>query len=101
MSKSNWKYCNDYVNYSRFLTREVNIGDIALGGKNPIRIQSMTTTDTMDTIGTVEQTIRMVESGCEFIRITAPTTKSAENLGEIKNVLKKRGYDVPRIADIH
>ena len=101
MSKSNWKYCNDYVNYSRFLTREVNIGDIVLGGKNPIRIQSMTTTDTMDTIGTVEQTIRMVESGCEFIRITAPTKKSAENLGEIKNELKKRGYDVPLIADIH
>jgi len=101
MSKSNWKYCNDYVNYSRFLTREVNIGDIALGGKNPIRIQSMTTTDTMDTIGTVEQTIRMVESGCEYIRITAPTKKSAQNLGEIKHELKKRGYNVPLIADIH
>jgi (E)-4-hydroxy-3-methylbut-2-enyl-diphosphate synthase len=101
MSESNWKYCNDYVNYSRFLTREVNIGDIALGGLNPIRIQSMTTTNTMDTIGTVEQTIRMVESGCEFIRITAPTKKSAQNLGEIKNELKKRGYNVPLIADIH
>ena len=101
MSESNWKYCNDYVNYSRFKTREVNIGDVALGGENPIRIQSMTTTDTMDTIGTVEQTIRMVESGCEFIRITAPTKKSAENLGEIKNELKRRGYNVPLIADIH
>ena len=101
MSESNWKYCNDYVNYSRFKTREVNIGDVALGGDNPIRIQSMTTTDTMDTIGTVEQTIRMVESGCEFIRITAPTKKSSENLGEIKNELKKRGYNVPLIADIH
>ena len=101
MSKSNWKYCNDYVNYSRFLTREVYIGDVTLGGNNPIRIQSMTTTDTMDTIGTVEQTIRMVESGCEYIRITAPTKKSAQNLGEIKNELKKRGYNVPLIADIH
>ena len=101
MSESNWKYCNDYVNYSRFKTREVNIGDVALGGDNPIRIQSMTTTDTMDTIGTVEQTIRMVDSGCEFIRITAPTKKSSENLGEIKNELKKRGYNVPLIADIH
>ena len=101
MSECNWKYCNDYVNFSRFKTREVNIGDIALGGDNPIRIQSMTTTDTMDTIGTVEQTIRMVKSGCEFIRITAPTKKSAENLGQIKSELKNRGYDVPLIADIH
>lgn len=101
MSESNWKYCNDYVNFSRFKTREVNIGDIALGGDNPIRIQSMTTTDTMDTIGTVEQTIRMVKSGCEFIRITAPTKKSAENLRQIKSELKNRGYDVPLIADIH
>ena len=101
MSESNWKYCNDYVNFSRFKTREVNIGDIALGGDNPIRIQSMTTTDTMDTIGTVEQTIRMVKSGCEFIRITAPTKKSAENLKQIKSELKNRGYDVPLIADIH
>ncbi len=101
MSECNWKYCNDYVNFSRFKTREVNIGDIALGGDNPIRIQSMTTTDTMDTIGTVEQTIRMVKSGCEFIRITAPTKKSAENLRQIKSELKNRGYDVPLIADIH
>ena len=101
MSESNWKYCNDYVNFSRFKTREVNIGDIALGGDNPIRIQSMTTTDTMDTIGTVEQTIRRVKSGCEFIRITAPTKKSAENLKQIKSELKTRGYDVPLIADIH
>jgi len=88
VSESNWKYCNDYVNFSRFKTREVNIGDIALGGDNPIRIQSMTTTDTMDTIGTVEQTIRMVKSGCEFIRITAPTKKSAENLKQIKSELR-------------
>tara|TARA_B100000674_G_scaffold464683_1_gene446893 strand:- start:7030 stop:8808 length:1779 start_codon:yes stop_codon:yes gene_type:complete len=61
----------------------------------------MTTTDTMDTIGTVEQTIRMVESGCEFVRITAPTKKSAENLREIKKELKRRGCHVPLIADIH
>lgn len=101
MSNSNWKYANDYTNYSRFKTREVNIGDIALGGNNPIRIQSMTTTDTMDTIATVEQTIRMVESGCEYVRITAPSKKEAENLGVIKKELKARGYDVPLIADIH
>ncbi|MCZ4221691.1 (E)-4-hydroxy-3-methylbut-2-enyl-diphosphate synthase [Pedobacter rhodius] len=94
-------YCNSLTQYSRFLTREVKIGDIALGGHNPIRIQSMTTTDTMDTIGTVEQTIRMVESGCEYVRITAPSTKEAENLANIKKELRYRGYDVPLIADIH
>lgn len=94
-------YCNSLTTYSRFLTREVKIGDIALGGYNPIRIQSMTTTDTMDTIGTVEQTIRMVESGCEYVRITAPSIKEAENLANIKKELRHRGYDVPLIADIH
>lgn len=94
-------YCNSLTTYSRFLTREVKIGDIALGGHNPIRIQSMTTTDTMDTIGTVEQTIRMVESGCEYVRITAPSIKEAENLAKIKKELRFRGYDVPLIADIH
>ena len=94
-------YCNSLTAYSRFLTREVNIGDIALGGHNPIRIQSMTTTDTMDTIGTVEQTIRMVESGCEYVRITAPSIKEAENLANIKKELRYRGYNVPLIADIH
>ena len=101
MTKNNWKYCNDYTNYSRFVSREVKIGDLALGANNPLRIQSMTTTDTMDTIATVEQTIRMVESGCEYVRITAPSKKEAENLGKIKKELKNRGYDVPLIADIH
>ena len=72
-----------------------------MGGLNPIRIQSMTTTDTMDTIGTVEQTIRMVHSGCEYVRITAPSIKEAENLANIKKELRLRGYDVPLIADIH
>jgi (E)-4-hydroxy-3-methylbut-2-enyl-diphosphate synthase len=94
-------YCNDLNRYSRFLTREVTIGQIPMGGLNPIRIQSMTTTDTMDTIGTVEQTIRMVESGCEYVRITAPSIKEAENLANIKKELRRRGYDVPLIADIH
>ncbi|RZL49796.1 MAG: 4-hydroxy-3-methylbut-2-en-1-yl diphosphate synthase [Pedobacter sp.] len=94
-------YCNSLTEYSRFLTREVKIGNIPMGGLNPIRIQSMTTTDTMDTIGTVEQTIRMVESGCEYVRITAPSIKEAENLANIKKELRFRGYDVPLIADIH
>ncbi|PWS26280.1 4-hydroxy-3-methylbut-2-en-1-yl diphosphate synthase [Pedobacter yonginense] len=94
-------YCNSLTRYSRFLTREVKIGDIALGAHNPIRIQSMTTTDTMNTLATVEQTIRMVESGSEYVRITAPSIKEAENLANIKKELRFRGYDVPLIADIH
>ncbi len=94
-------YCNDLTQYARFLTREVNIGNVPMGGLNPIRIQSMTTTDTMDTLATVEQTIRMVHSGCEYVRITAPSIKEAENLANIKKELRARGYDVPLIADIH
>jgi (E)-4-hydroxy-3-methylbut-2-enyl-diphosphate synthase len=79
----------------------VTIGDLPMGGDNPIRIQSMTTIDTMDTLGSVEQTIRMVNAGCEYVRITAPSIKEAQNLQEIKNELRKRGYTVPLIADIH
>lgn len=94
-------YCNSLTQYSRFLTREVKIGNIPMGGLNPIRIQSMTTTDTMDTKGTVEQTIRMVDSGCDYVRITAPSIKESENLVNIKKELRARGYQVPLIADIH
>jgi len=94
-------YCNSKKEYGRWLTREVKIGDIPMGGHNPIRIQSMTTIDTMDTIGSVEQTIRMVDAGCEYVRITAPSIKEAENLGNIKKELKYRGYQVPLVADIH
>lgn len=95
------QYCDSLTRYSRRQTREVHIGDVPLGGDNPIRIQSMTTVDTMDTMGSVEQVIRMVESGCEYVRITAPSLKEAQNLQEIKKELGKRGYDVPLIADIH
>jgi (E)-4-hydroxy-3-methylbut-2-enyl-diphosphate synthase len=95
------KYCNSLTQYSRYKTREVFIGDIPLGGNNPLRIQSMTTTDTMNTIATIEQTIRMVEAGCEYVRITAPSINEAKNLEEIKKGLKVRGYNVPLIADIH
>lgn len=94
-------YCNSLTGYSRYLTRVVNIGDVALGGHHPIRVQSMTTTDTMDTIGTVEQSIRMIEAGCEYVRITAPSIKEAQNLQEIKKELRARGYTTPLIADIH
>jgi len=95
------RYCNSLTEYSRFVTREVAIGDVPMGGSNPIRIQSMTTTDTMDTIGTVEQSIRMIEAGCEYVRITAPSIKEAQNLAEIKKQLRARGYTAPLVADIH
>ncbi len=94
-------YCNSLTAYSRWHTREVSIGDVPMGGTHPIRIQSMTTVDTMDTQGSVEQTIRMVEAGCEYVRITAPSIKEANNLAEIKKALRKRGYTVPLVADIH
>lgn len=94
-------YCNSKTSYSRFLTREVTIGDIPMGAHHPIRIQSMTTIDTMDTQGSIEQTIRMVDAGCEYVRITAPSIKEAENLANIKKGLVARGYNVPLVADIH
>jgi len=87
--------------YQRYNSRVVNIGEIPMGGNHPIRVQSMTNTNTMDTQATVEQTIRLVDAGCEYVRITAPSVKEARNLAVIKSELKKRGYTVPLIADIH
>jgi len=98
---SDTAYCNSLTSYQRFKSRAVMIGNVGVGGDNPIRIQSMTTTDTMDTMGTVEQSIRMIEAGCEIVRITAPSKKEAENLQLIKNELRSRGYDTPLVADIH
>ena len=95
------KYCNSLTSYSRFKTREVMVGGIGFGGENPIRVQSMTTADTMDTMATVEESIRMIEAGCELVRITAPSKKDAENLKNIKEELLKRGYSTPIVADIH
>ncbi|WP_370688782.1 (E)-4-hydroxy-3-methylbut-2-enyl-diphosphate synthase [Fulvivirga ulvae] len=95
------QYCNSLTSYSRRKTRVVDIGGIPLGGDYPIRVQSMTTVDTMDTLGSVEQVIRMVDAGCEYVRITAPSIKEAQNLEEIKKELRRRGYNVPLIADIH
>ena len=77
-------YCNNLFEYSRYKTKVVQIGDVSLGGDNPIRLQSMTTTNTMDTIATVEQSIRMIDAGSDYIRITAPSMKQAKNLLEIK-----------------
>lgn len=94
-------YCDSLTRYSRRKTVPVQIGDVIIGGDNHIVVQSMTTVDTMDTMGSVEQSIRMIESGCELIRITAPSIKEAENLKHIKAELRKRGYNTPLVADIH
>ena len=95
------QYCESLTEYKRLKTREVKIGNLLLGGNNPIRVQTMTTTDTMDTAATVAQTIRCIEAGAELVRITAPSKKEAENLQQIKDELHKRGYNIPLVADIH
>jgi (E)-4-hydroxy-3-methylbut-2-enyl-diphosphate synthase len=94
-------YSESLTEYKRLKTREVKIGNLLLGNNNPIRVQTMTTTDTMDTIATVEQSIRCIEAGAELVRITAPSKKEAENLQNIKDELRKRGYNTPLVADIH
>ena len=94
-------YCESFTEYKRLLTREVKVGKLLMGANHPIRVQTMTTTDTMDTIATVEQSIRCIEAGAELVRITAPSKNEAENLQNIKNELRKRGYDTPLVADIH
>src|SRR3984957_19294003 len=94
-------YCNSLTRYSRLNTLEVKVGHLLLGNGHPIRVQTMTTTDTMDTIATVEQSIRCIEAGAELVRITAPSRKEAENLLHIKNELRRRGYTTPLVADIH
>src|SRR5215216_347560 len=94
-------YSESLTKYERLATREVKIGDLSIGNFHPIRVQTMTTTDTMDTIATVDQTIRCIEAGAELVRITAPSRREAENLLNIKNELRKRGYTTPLVADIH
>lgn len=94
-------YCESITSYKRLKTRVVKIGNLLLGGNHPIRVQTMTTTDTMDTLATVEQTIRCIKAGAELVRITAPSKKEAENLQLIKDELRKRGYNTPLVADIH
>ena len=94
-------YCESLTEYSRLKTREVKIGNLLLGNGHPILVQTMTTTDTMDTMATVEQSIRCIEAGAQLVRITAPSKNEAENLRHIKYELRKRGYDTPLVADIH
>ena len=94
-------FCASLTSYKRLNTIEVTIGKIGIGGANPIRLQTMTTTDTMDTAGTVDETIRCIEAGAELVRITAPSKKEAENLQKIKEELAAKGFEIPLVADIH
>lgn len=94
-------YCDSLIAYQRRETIEVSVGDLKIGGDNPIVVQSMTTVDTMDTEGSIEECIRMIESGCQLIRITAPSIKEAKNLKNIKKGLAERGHFTPLVADIH
>jgi (E)-4-hydroxy-3-methylbut-2-enyl-diphosphate synthase len=94
-------YCPNPLHYERRKTREVKVGNIGIGGGNPIRVQSMITCDTMDTEASIQQTIELAQAGCEIVRITAPTVKDARNLEHIVQGLRERGYNVPIVADIH
>ena len=91
----------DYFNYHRRKSSVVHIGDTPLGGTNPVRIQSMTNTSTMDTPGSVEQCIRIIDAGADYVRLTAQGVREAENLAEIKRELLARGFRTPLVADIH
>src|SRR5881394_2985725 len=94
-------YCESPFVYHRRKTREVKVGNVGIGGDNPIRVQSMITCDTMDTEASIQQTIELADAGCEIVRITAPTVKDARNLEHIVRGLRGRGCDAPIVADIH
>ncbi|MGV3533467.1 MAG: flavodoxin-dependent (E)-4-hydroxy-3-methylbut-2-enyl-diphosphate synthase, partial [Chthoniobacteraceae bacterium] len=94
-------YCSSPYRYHRRATREVKVGNVGVGGTNPIRVQSMLTCDTMDTETSIKQTLELVAVGCEIVRITAPTVKDAANLEHIVRGLRERGCQVPIVADIH
>jgi (E)-4-hydroxy-3-methylbut-2-enyl-diphosphate synthase len=94
-------FCEDLFGYKRIKTLPVTIGELTMGGDAPIRVQSMTTADTMNTEATVAESIRMIEAGCELVRITAPSKNEAENLRNIREELHKLGYNTPLVADIH
>ena len=99
--RTNKRYCVDLMSNNRLPTLEVRIGELFMGGDHPIRLQSMTTTDTMDTEASVAQSIRMIDAGCELVRLTAPSKNEAENLGIIRRKLEELGYTTPLVADIH
>ncbi len=101
MKDRNFNYIKDLTRYERQKTWEVNIGGVPVGGDNPIRIQTMTDTDTSDTDAIVEQIIRLIKAGADYVRVTVKSITDAENLKNIKSELVARGYKTPLIADIH
>ncbi len=101
MISSPLKYCEHPFFHRRRPTHEVKVGEIGIGGGNPIRVQSMTISDTMDTAATVKETIQLYDAGCEIVRITAPSMNEAENLRNIKAELRRQNIRVPLVADIH
>ncbi len=94
-------YCPSLFQYQRRESREVKVGNVGVGGKNPIRVQSMTISDTLNTEAVVKEAIGLIEAGCEIVRITAPTIHHAENLKNIRDQLRAKGYQTPLVADIH
>lgn len=94
-------YCQSRSATRRRRTREVKVGDVGIGGHNPIRVQSMTTSDTLDIASTVAESIALAEAGCEIIRITAPNVRAAAALGEIRKKFREAGFSNPIVADIH
>lgn len=97
----NKKYCEAIYRTKRCPTRVVMVGNVGVGGHNPVRIQSMTTSSTRDVEATVEQAIRLADAGCEIVRVTVQGMKEADACEGIKEGLLKRGYDIPLVADIH
>ena len=94
-------YCSNPLQYHRRATRKVKVGNVGIGGDNPIRVQSMITCDTMDTEASIQQTLELADAGCEIVRITAPTVKDSRNLEHIVKGLRQRDCNVPIVADIH
>ena len=95
------KYCESISRTKRRPTRQVMVGNIGVGGDNPIRIQSMTTSNTRDVEATIEQIVKLADAGCEVARVTVQGMKEAEACEPIKNGLIQKGYDIPLVADIH
>lgn len=101
MNKKDYQYCESLSFYKRLETREIRIGNLLMGGKNPVRIQSMTNTDTNNTSATVAQIIKIAKAGADMVRLTTRTVKEAKNLKNIKKELTRRGWSVPLAADVH
>src|SRR5437016_14178734 len=94
-------YCENPLQFKRRLSREIRVGNVGIGGNNPIRVQAMITCDSMDTEMSIQQTMELANVGCEIVRITAPTVKDSRNLEHIAKGLRELGCDVPIVADIH